>query len=87
MPCQSDNYGCYSETLEELNRVTRLLCELCAFTHKNDLRPELEEWYSNHLKLDAERIKKEKEYEIRKEVTRQALEKLSSEEKKILGLI
>ncbi len=103
MPCVYEDDGrsidaeIARKRAEELDKVTRLLCQLCArivhldgynskFHHLLD--PETYTWYQEHVKADRlreERERKAKEEEILRKKKR-ALAKLSAEEKEILGL-
>jgi ABC-type transport system involved in cytochrome c biogenesis ATPase subunit len=91
---------------EELNKTTRLLCELCEKVEGKanlQLSTELIEWWEHHKKVDAKRKAAEKESAARQAelarrlhkamrllsenaARRAALNKLSPEERKLLGL-
>lgn len=89
----------YQNTLEELDKVTRLLCELCTVFDKEGLRMTGEQarWWLAHEKLDAKRKKAQaraakeqeqlKKYNAVQEKKRKAaLKKLTAAEKKLLGI-
>jgi hypothetical protein len=77
---------------KELDRVTRLLCDVMTEYKNTESAPEfvryvfrhneLQEWWTEHQLRDAARLKKE----AREEIKKKALEKLTLEEKRILGL-
>lgn len=82
----------HERVLQKLHTVTRLLCGLCKQIETDftvEATPELYQWYTNHSAEDElqkyrDNILK-KDYELKKEKSR-ILNKLSDEEKKILGL-
>ena len=53
---------------------------------EKELTVETRQWISKHDKEDAERIAKENAEGIRQRVKQQALDKLSLEERRVLGL-
>jgi predicted RNase H-like nuclease (RuvC/YqgF family) len=54
---------------ERANEATRLLCLLCA-QEGDEMHPEVAAWYANHLKEDEERLKKEAEEELQRQIDR-----------------
>lgn len=58
MPCRSDYEGeDLARTKFELDKVTRLLCELVrtVVNHGAFLSPELTQWWRQHVEIDAKR--------------------------------
>lgn len=62
MPCQDDRTGqeYSSQLLEELNKITALLCEQCKANDRLNfgLTENVGAWYNEHKNRDLERIKK-----------------------------
>ena len=94
MPCEShySDQDHARDLKRELDKVTRFLC-LTLGAAGDDLRdslfksePEMREWYANHLKADAERLREEQKQQERKYLKRHALGKLTPEERFVLGL-
>ncbi len=89
-------------TLDRLDRVTRLLCFVlrkinvsvlhaiieCKYsnTEDNTNARDLAKWWSTHQAEDRKREAAEREKERKKKVKQQALDKLTCEERQILGL-
>lgn len=76
---------------EELNKLTRLLCEAARLLDEVDSLPrpmsqELIDWLIEHKRLDALREQQAREKFQQAEKRREALRKLSPEERKVLGL-
>jgi hypothetical protein len=80
MPCRSEGYGnsnseIIREQREQLDRVTRILCELLTNAEaKGDLvtnSTECLQWWDEHKKADEERRKREQWEEESKENERQ----------------
>lgn len=78
---------------KKLDTVTRLLCTVMTLDDNTELSPlqfceaitnykELQSWWKEHKQRDLERSKSE----AREVVKKKALEKLTTEEKKLLGL-
>ncbi len=72
----------------ELDKVTRLLCGIVEQLYSSKatgsiihVNPELKDWYNNHLEADKQRKKAEHE-----KLVKSALDKLTAEERKALGL-
>lgn len=98
-PARAESYERQSsETQARLDNVTRLLCELC--THLEDAKRSdlfasvagLKGWWEAHKRRDAERREIERQVEeaaaaeLRKiELGKQALNKLTNEEREALG--
>lgn len=69
MPCRSDGYESTPEptvlkvehdaALEELHKVTRLLCERMAETTDITASKELSEWWTKHREQDKIRLQRE----------------------------
>ncbi len=101
MPCRDYNEGFSYEspkTQEKLDKVTRLLCGLCrkiekskniqvkALLYSTSADEELGEWWKEHQEQDRKRLKAEQEQERKKNLKKNALLKLTTEERKVLGI-
>jgi hypothetical protein len=95
MPCRSDYGDAHNDSglKTELDKVTRLLCGVCRDYERNYGLPvsalgdvELGRWWEEHKAADAKRVAREKAAEEKEQKKRQALSKLTPEEKKLLGL-
>jgi hypothetical protein len=99
MPCRSDYPDeptvlktTHDDVREQLDTVTRLLCGLCRRVKqegKDELivnDHELGRWWVKHEAWDKKREKEELALAAAKAKKQTALNKLSAEEKKILGL-
>lgn len=91
-----------AETRQELDKVTRIACELMTYIEDKgydtlDLSNESAKWWRDHQIMDAKRkaaeAKKEAEkaalhaaLKAKEEARNRALSKLSEEEKKLLGI-
>ena len=91
MPCQSD-YGDEIYYKSKCDQLTRMLCDVCKKAesitdHEWLFTSELRAWWDDHKKADAERNAREdaKAEENRKK--RVALDKLTHDEMKLLGII
>ncbi len=84
MPCQ--DYGRSDGSYERRQNVTRLLCEV--MTHMESVLPAthlvvlgkvegLERWWTEHKRLDAERLEREQQQAEEKRLRQQALGKLT----------
>jgi len=95
MPCQCD-YP--SEPYEdsglrkEADKATRAACDMRTIIRKFapaieiELTPETRRWIAQHDREDAKRIAEENKKKIRQNVRLRALEKLTLEERRVLGL-
>ena len=91
MPCQCGDYG---ENIPqyriEADKATRADCDMRTILRRNNLESELtietRKWIAKHDKEDAARIAEENAAGIRKKVRQQALDKLTLEERRVLGL-
>jgi hypothetical protein len=93
MPCRDYDDRDYTwEYQVKLDKVTRLLCELCKKIEGTDFdecisrNRELKEWWEDHKKKDRERIKLENRLKEIENIKVKALSKLSLEEIQLLGL-
>ena len=93
MPCRNDypHDGCEDSGLRrELDRATRAGCDMRTIIRRagleNQLTVETRKWIKEHDDADARRIAEKKEKEYRKQAKQRALDKLSLEERRILGL-
>lgn len=70
--------------------ATRAACDLRTILRRggkeSDLTPETRRWIAKHDDEDAKRIAKENAEGLRQRVKQQALDKLSMEERRVLGL-
>jgi len=93
MPCRSDDrYDCDSSK-PELDKVTRLLCDVCKHLEKGhsasfifNSPSELSTWWKKHQAEDQKREAVEKAEALKEQKKRDALNKLTDEEKKLLGI-
>lgn len=76
-----------------IDDLTAMLCATCRLLKKNGLligESEAGKWYSEHQKMDAARIKSEREAKAKRraeaKLKEQALVKLTPEEKQALGI-
>ena len=80
--------------IKKLDELTRLLCKVCSSLDENsevfwrldDSPTEVGRWWLKHQKLDNDRKKIEDEKKRLKKVEKDALAKLTKEEKEVLGL-
>lgn len=94
MPCQSFDYeGTGSEIQHyktEADKSTRAACDMRTIIRRHDLENELtvetRNWIKKHDAADAKRIAEENAAGIRQKVKQQALDKLTLEERRVLGL-
>lgn len=90
MPCRYDGPDeSLADARKELDRLTKLLCMACRGLEIDiGLREwpvALRDWWQEHQKRDAERIKAEKVEEQRRELVKSALRKLTPDEILALG--
>jgi hypothetical protein len=90
MPCSSGYTAedSLKEVRKELDRVTRVACELASFAKgfKRSFSRETMDWMADHARLDrARRLREEADLEERR-IKNSALRKLSPKERKLLGL-
>ena len=92
MPCISDYGRADQDCYDKLNEATRAACELArvlrgqAIGRWDSVSEKTKKWVEHHDKMDAARIKREKEEHRRKKLKKQALKKLSHKEREALGL-
>lgn len=81
-----------TELIAKANAATRAACDMRTVIRKMDpsliydLTKETREWIKQHDIEDAKRIKEEDAAGIRQKIKQQALDKLSLEERRVLGL-
>jgi hypothetical protein len=90
VPCNSD-YNVEAEAREvrkELERVTRVACELASFARrfKQGFSKETEAWMADHARLDRARRLREEAREEERRIKSLALRKLTPKERKLLGV-
>lgn len=90
MPCRCDPYDEPSQYVEEANAATRAACDMRTILRRNNLEKELtvetRAWIAKHDAADAKRIAEENAAGIREKVRLAALDKLTLEERRVLGL-
>ena len=93
MPCQCDYPGDDNPGLRrEADKATRAACDMRTIIRKFaptieiELTPETRKWIAQHDKEDAKRIAEENKKKIRENTRLRALEKLTLEERRVLGL-
>lgn len=94
MPCyatgsaEGDAQLAAAEVREELARVTRVACELAEFARdfKRAFSKETTEWMADHARLDRARKLREQAREEERRIKNSALKKLSTKERKLLGV-
>jgi hypothetical protein len=76
--------------MAKLNAATRAACDMRTILRRHSLEDELCEetrkWIEKHDTWDKKRIKKEDAQNIRQELKKKALGKLSMDERRVLGL-
>lgn len=90
MPCYDERNRDCSEVQERANAATRAACDLAAVLRRggsaSDLRPETQAWIADHDELDRRRATQEAAAAERKRAKKIALDKLTPEERRALGL-
>jgi len=97
MPCRCDIPGVYGipgttewDSAQLLDRLTRVSCDMRTIIRRAGLELELTEetraWIAEHDEADAKRIAEAKEVEFRNNCRLRALDKLTLEERRVLGL-
>lgn len=93
MPCSDGSRVCCEESPElrkSANASTRAACDMRTIIRRHNLLKELTretlEWIMKHDTADAKRIAEENAAGVRQRVKQQALDKLTLEERRVLGL-
>lgn len=90
MPCQCSPWEYENELQEIANRATRASCDMRTIIRRHNLEEELtletRQWILRHDIEDAKRIKEEIKRGERDRVKKEALNKLTLEERRVLGL-
>ena len=92
MPCRCDDYGPSESELmkKDLNKATRAACDMRSILRQHKLEGELCAetllWIKRHDAADAKRIAEETAKGEREKAKRKALNKLTMDERRILGL-
>ena len=92
MPCHCEGACAYSakKRTAELDRLTRVCCDMRTILRREALDKELttetRSWIAEHDEADRKRIEKENAEGIRERTRLAALDKLSLEERRVLGL-
>jgi hypothetical protein len=88
MPCQCEDYG--DTRWDEADKATRAACDmrtiLRQFKLESRLTLETRIWIAKHDREDAKRISEENAAGIRERVKQKAMDKLTLEERRVLGL-
>ncbi len=82
---QGKHPGSYGD-VDNLDNHTAKLCTFCERNIILEFSLELQIWWRDHQKADAKRIKTEREKGIRKTMRKSVLDKLTDEERDLLGL-
>ena len=89
MPCDSGPCGPQVDK-SVADRATRAACDMRTILRRHGLEDELcvetRGWIMEHDRLDAERIEREEADGRRRAMRAQALDKLSLDERRVLGL-
>lgn len=92
MPCRCEEPGVDESWVSKAHAATRAACDMRTIIRREaaylicELTPETRRWIAQHDKEDAERIEQENREKIRENTRLKALEKLSLEERRVLGL-
>lgn len=95
MPCSSELPGERAmEDAAEIDKLTRMLCELChavETANKGRIRQialstELSAWWDEHKKWDRRRRKEEKRERMQRRLRQEGISKLTKEERRALGI-
>ena len=91
MPCRYYSPEEEREMVQlELDKITRIACAMGALLKNNDLLDRLPKyaraWYEKHLEIDAQRRAAEAEAKHREKLRKDALSKLTDEERQVLGV-
>jgi hypothetical protein len=92
MPCDSPlgRDDDWAGLKAELDTVTRLLCDICNNVELLHVRgcftPAVRAWWDAHKLHDAQRRLREEAHVLRENLRREALQKLSAEEREALGV-
>lgn len=91
MPCRCDGYETVEESLrKDADQATRAACDMRIILRRHKLEHELcletIEWIKRHDKADAERIERERAANERERIRNTALDKLTMDERRVLGL-
>lgn len=94
MPCRCDGYEEMDrqERQDAADKATRAACDMRTIIRRfapsleNELTKETRRWIRGHDAADVKRIAEENAAGIREATRRRALDKLSLEERRVLGL-
>jgi len=94
MPCYDSRTPDPNRTIEQLrrdiNEVTRVCCDMRTIIRRagleEDLTVEARTWIARHDSEDEKRIREEKASGLRDSLRQETLDKLSLEERRVLGL-
>lgn len=97
MPCRDGGPSAYTDENSDLRKrndeLAQMLCSLCRLLEgRKELLVHLpyviglEQWWTEHKRIDAARIAQAEAIKAQNALKRQALSKLTHEERKVLGL-
>jgi len=91
MPCRCEDYGeSVRVAAAKMDRLTRVCCDMRTILRRENLESELtvesREWITEHDEWDARRIAEENARGERARTRLAALDKLTLEERRVLGL-
>ena len=88
MPCRCDGYE--DDTRAQLDKLTRVCCDMRTVLRNHRLERELcaetLSWIAKHDEEDAKRIAEEQRRNEREKAKQAALDKLTMDERRMLGL-
>jgi len=87
VPCQT--FDPRDDYKAEADKVTRLLCMVLKGVSPHDIRSfpvDLQNWWTKHQEEDRRRLRYEAQKRVTQRAKRKALNKLTPEEKRLLGL-
>lgn len=91
MPCRdySSDYDLSVERQRKVDKLTRMLCTVLSAYNEAGIRKlpaEVREWWREHQALDRQRLAAEEASRQRARLKKRALDKLTPEERKALGV-
>jgi len=89
MPCRTEDWGDDTKEEKEIQKLTRMLCSACVGLETKgwDMPTlELKKWWEKHQKEDERRLAMERAERKKNRLRKQAISKLTPEERKALGL-
>jgi len=90
MPCRCEEPTVSETWVDKAHAATRAACDMRTILRRlkkeNELTTETRRWIAQHDAEDAARIAEENAADIRQRIKQQALDKLTLEERRVLGL-